>query len=1164
MLRKKRSFAYLLATCIIASTSGAYAQNITTGANGLNTNVEQVGNQYNITGGTQAEANLFYSLQKLGLSTGEIANFLSNPSVQNVLTRVTGGEASLINGLLQVTGGNSNLFIMNPAGIVFGANASLNVPASFAATTATGIKVGNGWFGINSSVDEVRNLTGNVTGYGFTNTLPSIDPNPSGVILNEGNLSVSAGKSVTLVGGMVVNTGTIATPSGNITIAATTNNKFIKITSEGSVLSFELPIADRQVIGNAPVLKGVDLPNLLTGKTTGTAIASGTLNADALANGNGGNVNVLAENTKFDGLITARGGTESGNGGFAEVSARQKLSYSGLVDLRAPNGFTGNLLIDPATFVIATAGGDITPLTVANQWNLANTIYAATTSLTVTDAVTANSANTLTLDAPTINLNAAITNTGAGALLGTTATVNVGTAGTVQNGVDVAASGATVNLATANYALTKTVAINKNLTLNGAGAANTTISGGNSVGILNIGSINPNITVNINNLAIANGSTTTSFGGGILNFGITTINNSNFASNKADFGGAIANLNNGVLTIANSTFSQNLAKFGGAILNNNTATVSNSTFTQNVATTENGGGFNNNGTATISDSSFSNNSAKKDGGAVYNNGKATINNSSFSANSATVNGGAISNFDTVTVSNSTFSANVATKNGGAILNNSIATISNSTFSANVATKNGGAINNNLQVTISNSTFSGNNAQFGGAILNKDTATISNSKFSANVASENGGAVNSNGTATIANSTFSNNAATKDGGAVYNNNVVTIANSIFSKNSAQINGGAILNAVKATISNSTFSENSAMSNGGAINNNGVVAIANSTFAANSATLEGGAIGNKSEITVSNSTFSGNSATNGGAIDSDGMGKILNSTFYGNRAVFGGAIEISNTVPPVSEITIANSIIVGNTATTAGNEIFKQNADIITFKGANIVGTNGASGISGAFIGTTPITPSGAANTVINTTLANNGGSTQTFALIPSSIAINGSGELATTFDQRGFFAIGIRDIGAFEFGHLVTPPVTSPVTPPITLKPDIDPNKETHRDDEKKVLGLSSLTLIAFLSTDDIEFQRLDRFLLVIVELMNNDGGDLEIDTKDIWKDANISIFDQSVNQDVIKVAIRRSIGRFIGNEYIDLVDINFETKEDKKTILLKVRKAPKLAKFLKS
>jgi hypothetical protein len=93
MLLKKTSFSYLIATCILASTSGVSAQNVTPSTvNNLNTNVIQIGSQYNISGGTQAGANLFYSLQKLGLSSGEIANFLSNSSVQNILTRVGTGQ----------------------------------------------------------------------------------------------------------------------------------------------------------------------------------------------------------------------------------------------------------------------------------------------------------------------------------------------------------------------------------------------------------------------------------------------------------------------------------------------------------------------------------------------------------------------------------------------------------------------------------------------------------------------------------------------------------------------------------------------------------------------------------------------------------------------------------------------------------------------------------------------------------------------------------------------------------------------------------------------------------------------------------------------------------------------------------------------------------------
>ena len=99
----------------------------------------------NIEGGTTSDAgkNLFHSFTQFGLSENQIANFLSNPNILNILVRINGGNPSIINGKIQVSGGNSNLFLMNPSGIIFGNNASLNVPRSFTATTATGIGFGN-------------------------------------------------------------------------------------------------------------------------------------------------------------------------------------------------------------------------------------------------------------------------------------------------------------------------------------------------------------------------------------------------------------------------------------------------------------------------------------------------------------------------------------------------------------------------------------------------------------------------------------------------------------------------------------------------------------------------------------------------------------------------------------------------------------------------------------------------------------------------------------------------------------------------------------------------------------------------------------------------------------------------------------------------------------
>jgi len=85
-------------------------------------------------------ANLFHSFQLFNLEAGQIANFISNKNIQNILARVRGNHPSIINGLIQALGDNKpNLFLMNPAGIVFGQNARLNVAGDFIAPTPTRI-----------------------------------------------------------------------------------------------------------------------------------------------------------------------------------------------------------------------------------------------------------------------------------------------------------------------------------------------------------------------------------------------------------------------------------------------------------------------------------------------------------------------------------------------------------------------------------------------------------------------------------------------------------------------------------------------------------------------------------------------------------------------------------------------------------------------------------------------------------------------------------------------------------------------------------------------------------------------------------------------------------------------------------------------------------------
>jgi len=311
----------------------AQAQSITPAAEGTGTSVTQDGNQFNISGNALSRdgANLFHSFEKFGLNSGEIANFLSNPNIHNILGRVVGGNPSLINGLIQVTGGNSNLFLMNPAGIVFGPNASLNVPASFTATTATGIGFGgNNWFNAIGN-NDYHNLIGTPSQFAFD------QPNP-GSIINAGNLAVPHGENLTLLGGNVISTGQLSAPGGNITIAAVPGKNLVRISQPGHLLSLE--IEPKTAGGQMLPISAGDLPTLLTGVAgtletglsvnsagtvqltnsgttiptqTATAIASGTLNASNSGAGQtGGTVNVIGDRV---GLIGANINASGSNGG---------------------------------------------------------------------------------------------------------------------------------------------------------------------------------------------------------------------------------------------------------------------------------------------------------------------------------------------------------------------------------------------------------------------------------------------------------------------------------------------------------------------------------------------------------------------------------------------------------------------------------------------------------------------------------------------------------------------------------------------------------------------------------------------------------------------------------------------------------------------------------
>ncbi|KAM3091205.1 CHAT domain-containing protein [Phormidesmis sp. 146-35] len=291
----------LLSGCFLLAPSMVCAQSITPAADGTGTIVTPNGNQLNISGGQLSGdgANLFQSFDRFRLDQGQVASFLSSPAIRNILGRVVGGDVSVINGLIQVSGGSSNLFLINPAGIIFNPTASLNVPAAFTATTANGIGFANGgWFNSVGSNDYAA-LLGSPHQFSFLT---------GGTIANLGNLAVQPGQSLTFLGGTVLNLGTLTAPEGQITIAAVPHSNLVRLTQQGSLLSLEFqPIASAtlpqlltgdRVINATGVTTHSDGTIQLTGSglripaNSGTAIASGMLNVTGQT---GGTVNVLGD-----------------------------------------------------------------------------------------------------------------------------------------------------------------------------------------------------------------------------------------------------------------------------------------------------------------------------------------------------------------------------------------------------------------------------------------------------------------------------------------------------------------------------------------------------------------------------------------------------------------------------------------------------------------------------------------------------------------------------------------------------------------------------------------------------------------------------------------------------------------------------------------------------
>jgi len=272
---------------------------------------------------------------------------------------------------------------------------------------------------------------------------------------------------------------------------------------------------------------------------------------------------------------------------------------------------------------------------------------------------------------------------------------------------------------------------------------------------------------------------------------------------------------------------------------------------------------------------------------------------------------------------------------------------------------------------------------GGGIFNHGSLTVRNSIFmdnsSTDLQSGGGGAItNTNGSLTVLNSRFYLNVSVTAGGAIWSDVAMIVTDSSFYENSAGTNGGAISTGgqLLTSVNNSTFSNNGAVAGGGISNSGSILKVTNSTFYNNGANSFGGGIFNIGIVTFTNSTISDNNVILGVG------GGIYNS----------GTLNFANTI-------VANSPSGGDCLVTGGGSIGTNTNNLVE---------DGS--CSALFVG----------DPVLGY-LADNGGPTQTMALLVGSPAINAGDDnvcfLAPVFnlDQRGVTRPqGAHcDIGAYE-------------------------------------------------------------------------------------------------------------------------------------------------------
>jgi filamentous hemagglutinin family protein len=383
--------ALALACAGMGISTSAQAQIRTDGSVGAA--VSLTGPSYSIpqTLGKLAGNNLFQSFAVFNLAAGESATFsTSTPGIANVISRVTGGSPSLLYGnlALSAASGTPALFFINPAGVLFGAGASIDVPGAFHASTANYLKFGDGAV-LYADLGHASSFTSAPPqAFGFLgstraplvvrdgavlapNALQPLNLVAGDIALDNGLVAASgevrlvatgqAATEVGLSGAPPAAAGQLAIVNGGAVVTSTARNTAagrvwasagdVQLDSGGSISSFT-------ATGSSAAGGGISIAasgNLSLGN-------GASLYLSTSGSGRGGDLSVAARNIALSGGSYVISGPEdfsSGNGGDMRFTAGQAMTLDSGASIASSNtakalGNAGGIAITTGTLTVGS------------------------------------------------------------------------------------------------------------------------------------------------------------------------------------------------------------------------------------------------------------------------------------------------------------------------------------------------------------------------------------------------------------------------------------------------------------------------------------------------------------------------------------------------------------------------------------------------------------------------------------------------------------------------------------------------------------------------------------------------------------------------------------------------------------------------------------------